>query len=70
MLEIVLKGAKKGIYADQRELVPEAMGLVLDFQLTRIYLTRDTAYSLEKMSGIIWLKPRVIISLINGRLVT
>lgn len=60
MLEIVLKGTKEGVYANQRELAPEATGLVLDFQFTRIYVTADTAYSLEKMSRVVWLKARVI----------
>ncbi len=55
-----------GVFADHGELDPEAIGMVLDFQFTRVYVTGDTAYSPDKMGKVISLKPEIIIPVING----
>lgn len=74
LMEIV-EGEKKNlggvkvlaVFADHGKLAPEAIGLILDFQFVRVYVTGDTSYRPEKMDKAISIKPEIIIPVINGQ---
>jgi len=55
------------VYADHGDLAPEAVGVMLDFDFTSVYITGDTSYSPQKMDKVFSMKPEVIIPVINGR---
>lgn len=55
------------VYANHGELAPEAIGVILDFQFVRVYVTGDTSYSPQKMTKAISMKPEIIIPVINGK---
>jgi L-ascorbate 6-phosphate lactonase len=54
------------VFADHGELAPDAVGFVLDFEFTRVYLTGDTAYRPGRMTAASSMKPDLIIPVING----
>lgn len=54
------------VFADHGKLAPEAIGVILDFQFVRVYVTGDTSHRPEKMHEAISMKPEIIIPVING----
>lgn len=55
------------VFADHGKLAPEAIGVVLDFQFVRVYITGDTSYCPGKMDKVISMKPEIIVPVINGQ---
>jgi len=55
------------VYADHGDLAPEAIGIVLDFKIVKVYITGDTAYTPQKMNKVFSIKPEIIIPVINGK---
>ena len=56
----------RAVHADHGDSEPDAVGIVLDADGTRVYHTGDTSYCPERMEQVIELKPDVIIPCING----
>lgn len=56
----------RAVFADHGDLAPDAVGFVLDFAFTRVYLTGDTAYRPGRMAAAASMKPDLIIPVING----
>jgi L-ascorbate 6-phosphate lactonase len=55
------------VYADHGELAPDALGIILNFNGTKVYHTGDTAYRPEQFQPAINMSPDVLIPCINGR---
>jgi L-ascorbate 6-phosphate lactonase len=56
----------EAVYADHGADEPDAIGIVLESEGTRIYHTGDTCYCPEKMERVIQIRPAVILPCING----
>jgi len=56
----------RAVFADHGTYAPDAVGYVLDFGFSRVYVTGDTAYRPERMTEAAALHPQMIIPVING----
>ncbi len=66
--EITIHGVRvSAVYADHGELAPDAVGVVLDFEGTKVYHTGDTAYRPEGFRPVIGMRPDILLPCINGR---
>ena len=65
--EITVAGIQvRGVFADHGDLAPDALGVVLDLEGTKVYHTGDTAYRPEEFKPAIDAHPDVLIPCING----
>jgi L-ascorbate 6-phosphate lactonase len=55
-----------GVFADHGELAPDALGVVLEVDGTRIYHTGDTAFRPNQFRPAIDMQPDLLIPCING----
>lgn len=55
------------VYADHKELAPDALGFILNFSNYKLYFTGDTAYRQENIKLAIQNEPEIIILPINGK---
>jgi L-ascorbate 6-phosphate lactonase len=56
----------RAVYADHGELVPDAIGVVIELEGITVYYTGDTAYRPDAMQTALLAKPDMIILPING----
>ena len=56
----------KAVYADHGDLVPDAIGFLLEIEGKKLYFAGDTAYRPDKLKAVIDFKPEIAILPING----
>jgi L-ascorbate 6-phosphate lactonase len=56
----------EAVYADHGDMVPDPIGLLVEMEGIKIYLTGDTAYVPESMKRAIDYKPDLLIAPVNG----
>jgi hypothetical protein len=56
-----------GVFADNGEFAPDALGIVLDFDGIKVYQTGDTAYRPDEFIPTIEMRQDLLIPCINGR---